>query len=102
MSTDPGATTLIDLSGESRQPASSEDKYLHQVRSVVAMHLEIAARLTREGSALSGFQELVRASRAVPMTARLAAALGTTGLKAGTQAAALVLISEGLSDSDGD
>lgn len=103
MSTDPGATTLIDLSGESRvETVSSDDAYLHQVRSVVQMHLDIAARVEREGSALSGFQELVRASRAVPMSARLAAALTSTGLRAGTQAVALALISEGLQDSEGD
>ncbi len=103
MSTDPGATTLLDLSGESRlETVKAGDAYFHHVRSVVDMHLGIAARLTREGSALMGFQELVRASRAVPMNARLAAALTSLGLRAGTQAAALVLISEGLEDAEGE
>ncbi|MDP1827182.1 MAG: tetratricopeptide repeat protein [Archangium sp.] len=103
MSTDPGATTLLDLSGESRlETVTADDAYLHQVRSVVQMHLDIAARLTREGSALMGFQELVRASRAVPMNARLAAALVSTGLRAGTHAVALVLITEGLEDAEGE
>ena len=102
MSTDPGATTLLDLSGESRAPVTPEDAYLHQVRSVVRMHLEIAARLAREGTPLMGFQELVRATRAVPMNARLAAALTALGLRAGTQAAAAVLIAEGLDDSEGE
>ena len=103
MSTDPGATTLLDLSGESRvEPASAQDAYLHQVRSVVQMHLDIASRLSREGSPLQGFQELVRASRAVPMNARLAAALVALGLKAGTPAVAMVLISESLDDAQGE
>ncbi|HEY0883566.1 MAG TPA: hypothetical protein VGD87_18665, partial [Archangium sp.] len=69
MSTDPGATTLLDLSGERADP------YLNQVRSVVQLHLDIANRLSKQGSPLHGFQELVRASRAVPMNARLASAL---------------------------
>ena len=103
MSTDPGATTLLDLSGESRlDPVRSEDAYLHQVRSVVQMHLEIALRLAREGSALQGFQELVRACRAVPMNARLAAALATLALEAGTHAVAIVLISESVEDAEGE
>lgn len=103
MSTDPGATTLLDLSGEkSLESVTTDEAYLSQVRGVVQMHVEIAARLTREGSALMGFQELVRASRVVPMNARLAAALTSIGLRAGTQAAAQVLISEGIDDSEGD
>ncbi len=103
MSTDPGATTLLDLSGEkSLESVTTDASYLNQVRGVVQMHVEIAARLTREGSALMGFQELVRASRVVPMNARLAAALTSIGLRAGTHAAALVLISEGIDDSEGD
>ncbi len=102
MSTDTGATTLLDLSGEKSLESVTDEAYLNQVRGVVQMHVEIAARLTREGSALMGFQELVRASRVVPMNARLAAALTSIGLRAGTQAAALVLISEGIDDSEGD
>lgn len=103
MSTDDqGATTLLDLSGESRLETVRTDAYLGEVRGVVAMHLQIAARLSREGSPLQGFQELVRASRAVPMNARLAAALVSASLKAGTQAAARRLISEGVDDSEGD
>lgn len=100
MSTDPGATTLLDLSGESR--AEAADPYLHEVRGVVQLHLDIATRLARQGTPLLGFQELVRASRAVPMNARLAAALVNLGLSAGTQAVATILIEEGLDDAEGD
>lgn len=102
MSTDPGATTLLDLSGESRLETVRTDALLGEVRSVVDMHLAIATRLSRDGSPLQGFQELVRASRAVPMNARLASALVTLGLKAGTHLVAQLLISEGIDDSEGD
>ncbi len=102
MSTDPGATTLLDLSGESRLEPVPADALLVEARSVVQMHLDIAARLTREGSALQGFQELVRATRAVPMNAKLAAGLVTLGLAAGTHVVAQVLISEGLDEAEGD
>ncbi len=99
---DQGATTLLDLSGESRLETVRTDAYLGEVRGVVSMHLLIASRLAREGSPLQGFQELVRASRAVPMNARLAAALVTSSLVARTQPAAQRLISEGVDDSEGD
>jgi Tfp pilus assembly protein PilF len=95
MSTDPGATTLLDLSGEKADP------YLNQVRSVVQLHLDIANRLSKQGSPLHGFQELVRASRAVPMNARLAAAITRLALQAGTHAVALTLINDGVEDADG-
>ncbi|PZR18799.1 MAG: hypothetical protein DI536_02660 [Archangium gephyra] len=103
MSTDDvSTTTLLDLSGESRLETVRTDAYFGEVRGVVDMHLLIASRLTREGSPLQGFQELVRASRAVPMNARLASALVTSSFKANTQAAARRLISEGVDDSEGD
>lgn len=101
MSTDPGATTLLDLSGESRLETVPIDSH-PEGRSPVDMHFAIAARLTREGSALLGFQELVRASRAMPMNPRLAAGLVRLGLAAGTQAASLVLLTEGVDDAEGD
>ncbi len=102
MSTDPGATTLLDLSGEARLEAVRPDGLLAAVRGVVQMHLGIASRLAREGSPLTGFQELVRASRAVPMNARLAAGLVTLGLASGTHVVAQLLISESLDDAEGD
>ena len=101
MSTDPGATTLIDLSGESRLTAQS-DPALVEARQKVEMHLGIAARLTRENSALQGFQELVRATRLMPMNARLAAAMVRLSLASGTHQVAQLLISERLDDALGD
>lgn len=99
---DVSTTTLLDLSGESRLETVRTDAYFGEVRGVVDMHLLIASRLTREGSPLQGFQELVRASRAVPMNARLASALVSSSFKASTQAAARRLISEGIDDSEGE
>ena len=47
MSNDPGATTLNDLSGESRLETVRTQTFLSQVRGVVDMHLSIAGRLVR-------------------------------------------------------
>lgn len=109
MSTDPGATTLIDLSGESRLTAQSDlvapggsDPALLEARKKVEMHLGIAARLRRDGTALQGFQELVRATRLMPMNARLAGAMVRLALESGTHQVAQLLISERLDDALGD
>ncbi|MBL8910098.1 MAG: hypothetical protein JNM17_05265 [Archangium sp.] len=101
MSTDPGATTLIDLSGESRVTSQS-DPALLEARKKVEMHLGIAARLRREGTALQGFQELVRATRLMPMNARLAGAMVRLALESGTHQVAQLLISERIDDAVGD
>jgi tetratricopeptide (TPR) repeat protein len=63
------------------------------VRGTVEGHLQVAARLLRERQAPKAFGELVRASRTLAMTRRLAAALVTVSLKAGTEAAAITLLS---------
>jgi tetratricopeptide (TPR) repeat protein len=102
MSTDPGATTLIDLSGESRLDTATSDPVLLAARAKVQMHLAIAARLLREGSTLQGFQELVRTTRLVPMNARLAAALVRMSVPSNTHTVAQLLISERLDDALGD
>jgi tetratricopeptide (TPR) repeat protein len=64
-------------------------------------HLLVAARLLREHQAPKAFGELVRASRTLPMTRRLAAALVTVSLKAGTEAAAITILSSALDKVEG-
>src|ERR1043165_573659 len=73
-----------------------------ETRLMIDMHLSIAARLLREGSASRAFSELVRASRASPMTARLAASLARVALLANTSSAAVTLISDAATDADED
>ncbi|SEU15383.1 tetratricopeptide repeat protein [Stigmatella erecta] len=71
------------------------------VRSRVEQHLQVAARLLRERHAPKAFGELVRASRILPMTERLAAALVTVSLHAGTEAAAITLLTASLEKVEG-
>jgi tetratricopeptide (TPR) repeat protein len=66
------------------------------LRDKVEAHLQVAARLLKERQAPKAFGELVRASRTLAMTRRLAAALVTVSLKAGTEAAAITLLSGAL------
>ena len=101
MSGDKRGSTLLDHSGEARLETVQIEAVSDDVRSLVQMHLDIATRRAREGSALQGFQELVRASRAMPMNARLAAALVRLSMQAGTEQVALLLISEGVDDGEG-
>ena len=68
----------------------------------VERHRKSAALLLAEGQAARAFGELVRASRALPMTPRLAAVLVTFSLRAGTEAAAIALLSSALSTARGD
>ena len=70
-------------------------------RGVLEMHRAIANRLLREGAPARAFSELVRATREVPMSARLAAALAHIALKAGTLSAAVTLLSQGLDEVEG-
>ncbi|HLK99025.1 MAG TPA: hypothetical protein VK539_00495 [Myxococcaceae bacterium] len=63
------------------------------LRDKVEAHLQVAARLLKERQAPKAFGELVRASRTLTMTRRLAAALVSVSLKAGTEAAAITLLS---------
>jgi tetratricopeptide (TPR) repeat protein len=68
--------------------------------SRVEQHLQVAFRLLRERQAPKAFGELVRASRSLPMTRRLASALVAVSLKAGTEAAAITLLSSALDKTE--
>jgi tellurite resistance protein len=72
-----------------------------ETRRAVEEHLRAAADLLRGGSAAKAFGELVRASRALPMSRRMAAALVTYSLKAGTEAAAIMLLSSAANAAEG-
>lgn len=61
-------------------------------RDSVDRHLRSAVGMLHEGSAARAFGQLARASRAEPMTPRLAAALVRFALLAGTEAAAITLL----------
>src|SRR5581483_6703646 len=73
-----------------------------ETRLMIDMHLSISARLLKEGSASRAFQELVRATRESPLTARLASSLARVALIAGNTSAAHTLISDALTDADED
>jgi len=70
-------------------------------RGVLEMHRAIANRLLREGAPARAFSELVRATREVPMSAHLAAALAHIALRAGTLSAAVTLLTQGLDEVEG-
>jgi hypothetical protein len=96
MTSDPSARrTLLDQSGEAPVEAGGSV-------SVLDMHCRIARRMLREGSAGQAFQELVRASRAVPMSLKLAANLSLLAVHARAFAPALTLLSQGLDETEGD
>ncbi|HLM48124.1 MAG TPA: tetratricopeptide repeat protein, partial [Myxococcaceae bacterium] len=78
------------------------DTRQHGVPDVVEQHRRIASRLLGEGQAARAFGELVRASRVVPMTPRLAAVLVAFSLHAGTEASAIALLSSALGTTRGD
>jgi tetratricopeptide (TPR) repeat protein len=71
------------------------------VPELVERHRQSAARLLKEGHAAHAFGELARASRALPMTPRLASALVTFSLRAGTEAAVIALLSSALGNTRG-
>jgi hypothetical protein len=62
------------------------------VDSKVAQHLQVAFGLLKEGQSPQAFGELVHATRTLPMTRRLAAALVALSLKAGTEAVAVTVL----------
>ncbi len=70
-------------------------------RGVLQMHRAIANRLLAEGAPARAFSELVLATRQMPMSARLAAALAHIALKAGTVPAAVTLLTTGLEEIEG-
>lgn len=69
--------------------------------ALVGQTLAAAARLLREGQPSHAFGELVRASRSLPVTPRLAAALASYSLRAGTEAAAIARLSAALESASG-
>jgi tetratricopeptide (TPR) repeat protein len=70
-------------------------------RGALEMHRAIANRLMKEGAPARAFTELVRATREVPMSAKLAAALAHIALKAGTLSAAVTLLTQGVEEVEG-
>ncbi|MFY0564851.1 tetratricopeptide repeat protein [Archangium lansingense] len=72
------------------------------VSELVERHRQSAAQLLDEGYAARAFGELARASRALPMTPRLASVLVTFSLRAGTEAAAIALLSSALGNTRGE
>lgn len=101
MSTDPSARTLSDLSGETPMDAVRADPGDAEARGVVDMHRRIAARLLAEGAPVRAFNELVRASRTVTMSGRLAAALTRMALAAQTFGPAMLVLNQGLDECEG-
>ncbi|RJS16180.1 hypothetical protein DRW03_31585 [Corallococcus sp. H22C18031201] len=83
-------------SAAAEQPALRAGAYAggfaREVDAAVARLCNDAASLLREGHAARAFGELARASRTLPMTPRLAAALVRFSLRAGTEAAAITLL----------
>ncbi|KFE67666.1 tetratricopeptide repeat protein [Hyalangium minutum] len=71
------------------------------VSGKVEQHLQVASGLLRERQAPKAFGELVRASRSLPMTRRLAAALVAVSLRAGTEAAAITILSSAVGKAEG-
>lgn len=101
MSTDPGATTLIDLSGEVHGEALLPGAERAGAQAVVDMHLRIAARLGRQGAPLQALQEVTRAARAVPLTGRLAAAVVAWSLRARAAPRGAALLADAAEDLEG-
>ncbi|HEX8705260.1 MAG TPA: hypothetical protein VF815_40890 [Myxococcaceae bacterium] len=90
---EPGATgSGQETLAANAQSSRAEGDVPEGVRAKVEEHLQVAGRLLRERQAPKAFGELVRASRTLVMTRRLAAALVTVSLKAGTEAAAITLL----------
>src|SRR5690349_18669386 len=71
------------------------------VDSKVEQHLRVAFGLLKGGQSPQAFGELVHAIRTLPMTRRLAAALVTLSLQAGTEAVAITLLGAAVKKVDG-
>ncbi|HZN95319.1 MAG TPA: hypothetical protein VFB81_21555 [Myxococcales bacterium] len=69
--------------------------------ALVEAHRRTALRLLREGHSHKAFAELVKATRSVPMTTRLASALVMVSLQAGTEPACITLLTAGVEDNEG-
>jgi cellulose synthase operon protein C len=100
-SNDAGSPEAVDTHQRSSAglPSSGEGT---DVPDMVERHRQAAIRLLNEGQAARAFGELVRASRTMPMTPRLAATLVAFSLRAGTGAAAIALLSSALGDTRGE
>ncbi len=85
----------------SRSSASPLLPELGEEPDLVAQYRQAAARLLREGQPAKAFGELVRASRTLPMSPRLASALVCYSLRAGTEAAAIALLSNSIGGTHG-
>ena len=85
----------------SRSSAAPLLPELGEEPDLVDQYRQAAARLLREGQPARAFGELVRASRILPMTSRLASALVCYSLRAGTEAAAIALLSNSIGSTHG-
>ncbi len=95
-------TDLPALDGSLESAPGVPEEPRDETRVMIDMHMAIAARLMREGSASRAFSELVRATRESPLTGRLAASVARVALVAGTSSAAHTIISDAVSDADED
>ncbi len=69
--------------------------------ALVATHLKSATAHLRDGAPQKGFAELIRASRTVLMTPRLASAVVRFGIPAGAYGAAVALLRQGIEENEG-
>ncbi|HVE87156.1 MAG TPA: tetratricopeptide repeat protein, partial [Myxococcales bacterium] len=96
----PPAPEVLDLgktiSADAYEAGSGDD-----ADALVEAHRRTALRLLREGHAHKAFAELVKATRTVPMTRRLASALVMVSLQAGTEPACITLLTAGVEDNEG-
>jgi tetratricopeptide (TPR) repeat protein len=99
---DAGSSEVADTRQRSPAGLSSPSSEGTDLSEVVERHRRSAARLLGEGQAARAFGELVRASRTMPMSPRLAAVLVAFSLHAGTEAAAIALLSSALGTTRGD
>ncbi len=82
---------------EALRPGATGGMAAVDTSDALSEHFRVAARLLRDGSAARAFGELARASRILPMTPRLAAGIVRMALRAGTEAAAIILLESALS-----
>jgi len=99
---DAGSSEVADTRQRSPAGLSSPSSEGTDVSEAVERHRRSAARLLDEGQAARAFGELVRASRTMPMSPRLAAVLVAFSLHAGTEASAIALLSSALGTTRGD
>ncbi|HEY8210844.1 MAG TPA: tetratricopeptide repeat protein [Myxococcaceae bacterium] len=96
----PPAPQVQDL-GQTIQADAYSPGDTDDADALVEAHRRTALRLLREGAAHKAFAELVKATRSVPMTRRLASALVMVSLQAGTEPACITLLTAGVEDNEG-